>query len=117
MPLSAVNRRLQVEAAPPLVRRRHRPPPHTRTPLPPPPAAVREHLHQLFVLNGLNGLLLAKDLSNGIVDPVVCKRSFEKGWPKVARSRVLGVNSIESQTTFQQSFYISVGHPVVLKLC
>ena len=26
-----------------------------------------------------------------------------------------GVNSIESQQTFQQSFYSSVGHPVVLK--
>ena len=27
----------------------------------------------------------------------------------------LGVNSIEYQQTFQQSFYSSVGHPVVLE--
>ena len=29
---------------------------------------------------------------------------------------VLGVNSIESQQAFQQGFYSSVGHPVVLKI-
>ena len=31
------------------------------------------------------------------------------------KSLMLGVNSIESQQTFQQSFYSRVGHPVVLK--
>ena len=31
------------------------------------------------------------------------------------RTTPLGVNSIESQQTFQQSFYSSVGHPVVLE--